>query len=64
LCNGWGVVQRRLAAKYGVTLIPKRVFVGVLTTGDATLDSVHLSQAGHQAMADRVWRLLEGVYGN
>jgi acyl-CoA thioesterase-1 len=62
LCNEWGVVQRRVAAKYGVVLIPKRVFVTVLTTGEATLDSIHLSQSGHEAMADAVWRLLESAY--
>jgi acyl-CoA thioesterase-1 len=58
LCNGWGLVQRRLAARYGVTLIARRVFVSVLTAGGATLDSVHLSAAGHEAMAERVWELL------
>jgi acyl-CoA thioesterase-1 len=62
LCNEWGLVQRRLAAKHGVVLIPKRVFVTVLTAGDATLDSIHLSQSGHQAMAEAVWQLLEGAY--
>jgi acyl-CoA thioesterase-1 len=62
LCNGWGVVQRRLAAKHGVLLIPKRVFVTVLTAGEATLDSIHLSQSGHEAMAEAVWQLLESVY--
>jgi len=62
LCNRWGMIQRRLAAKYGVALIPKRVFVAVLTEGDATLDSIHLSQGGHEAMAETVWRLLTRVY--
>jgi acyl-CoA thioesterase I len=62
LCNEWGIIQRRAAAKYGVKLIPKRVFVGVLTAAGATLDSVHLSQAGHERMADTVWRLVARVY--
>jgi acyl-CoA thioesterase-1 len=61
-CNEYGRVQRRLAAASGVALIPKRVFVGVLTQGDATLDSVHLSQRGHQEMAEVVWRLIQGAY--
>jgi acyl-CoA thioesterase I len=61
-CNEWGIIQRRLAAKHGVQLIPKRVFVGVLTTGGATLDSIHLTQAGHESMAETVWGLLAESY--
>jgi acyl-CoA thioesterase-1 len=58
LSNEYGRIQRRLAAEHGVVLIPKRVFVGVLTAGGATLDSVHLSRHGHELMASQVLRLL------
>jgi len=57
--NGWGQVQRRLANQHGVALIPKRRFASILLSGDLTLDSIHLSQAGHEQMA----RLVEEVLG-
>ncbi|MDX1947058.1 MAG: SGNH/GDSL hydrolase family protein [Pirellulaceae bacterium] len=62
LANEYGRIQRRLAAKHGVQLIPKRVLMGVLSGGGATLDSVHLSSAGHQQMADRVWEMIAPAY--
>jgi acyl-CoA thioesterase-1 len=62
LCNGYGRAQRRLATKYGAVLIPKRVFVAVLTGEGATLDSVHLSQQGHARMAEVVWTLIRPAY--
>jgi acyl-CoA thioesterase-1 len=64
LCNEWGLIQRRLAAKYAVVLIPKRIFIGLLSPDDMTVDGIHLSQHGHEAMADTVWRLLHQVYKN
>jgi acyl-CoA thioesterase-1 len=62
LCNEYGLAQRRLAAKHGVGLIPKRILVGVLTAGGATLDSIHLTQRGHEAMAEAVWALVRKAY--
>ena len=58
LCNDYGLIQRRLAAEYAVVMIPKRVLVGVLTTADATVDGIHLTQAGHQLMAEVVGNLV------
>lgn len=52
--NEFGRVQRRLSAQHGVLLIPKRLFVGVLTAEGATVDSVHLSPAGHVRMQELV----------
>jgi len=62
LCNEYGRIQRRLAARYGVRLIPKRTFISVLAGGGATLDTIHLSQAGHQQMADEVWKVIGPAY--
>ena len=62
LCNEYGRIQRRLAARYGVYLIPKRVFISVLADGGATLDTIHLSPAGHQKMAVAVWAVLAPAY--
>jgi len=55
----YGRVQRRLAEKYGVVLVPKHFFAGIFATKGATIDLVHLSPAGHQLMAEKVWDLLK-----
>jgi len=60
--NEFGRVQRRLASHYRVHLIPKRIFVSVLTTDGATVDSVHLSRYGHKLMAETVWSLIQPAY--
>jgi len=62
LCNEYGRIQRRLAARHGVRLIPKRVFISVLAGGGATLDSIHLSESGHQRMAGGVWAAIGPAY--
>jgi acyl-CoA thioesterase-1 len=62
--NEFGRAQRRLAAKYGVPLIPKRVFTTVLTTDGATLDGVHLTRAGHELMAETVWDIIRPAYAD
>lgn len=54
----YGRIQRQLAKEHCATLIPKRVMLSVLADGDATLDSIHLSQAGHQKMAAEVAQVL------
>jgi acyl-CoA thioesterase-1 len=63
LCNRCGEVQRRLAKRHGVLLIPKRVLLGVLTGQGATLDTIHLSGRGHQLMAQAVWEAIHPVFG-
>ncbi len=59
-CHAYGRIQRHLASKYRVQLKPKARFLSVIAGSDSTLDSIHLSQSGHQLMADCVW----GVIGN
>jgi len=56
--KSFGGTQRRLAAEFEVYLIPKRYFAQILLSEDATLDSIHLSDVGHQRMADLVWTLI------
>lgn len=60
--NEFGRTQRSLAAKYGVMLIPKRVFIAVLATNGATVDSIHLSSDGHRRMAETVWSIIRPAY--
>jgi acyl-CoA thioesterase-1 len=64
LHNEYGRAQRRLAAAYGVLLIPKRVLLAVLTADGATLDSIHLTPAGHERMAEAVGSLLRPESGD
>ena len=64
LYHSFGHTQRRAAAKYSVALIPKRVFLSVIADNGSTLDSIHLSQAGHQQMADVAWRILAPAYSD
>lgn len=63
-CHEYGRAQRSAAAKHGVVLIPKRVFLSVLAADGATLDSIHLSDRGHRMMAECVWRVIGGAYGD
>ena len=60
--HAWGRIQRQLAARYQVALVPRRVFLSVLAGGGATLDSIHLSQSGHEQMADTVWKLTHAAW--
>lgn len=62
LGNDYGIIQRRLAAKHKVPLIPKRILIGVLTGHEATTDSIHLSQSGHNHMAAVVWDVIRPGY--
>ena len=59
LFEGFGRVQRDLASRHGVALIPKRILLSVIEAADATVDSLHLTQQGHDRMAAVVWALLE-----
>ena len=48
----FGAEQRRLAAKHGVMLIPKRVLADIVLGDANVLDGLHLSPAGHIKMAE------------
>ncbi len=61
-CHEYGHVQRSIAARHNVILVPKRVLLSILAGGDSTVDTIHLTQAGHQVMADRVWSLIQAAY--
>lgn len=57
----YGRIQRRLASKYGVWLIPKHYLVQVIGGSNATLDGLHLSQDGARQMALLVTGCLSSV---
>ena len=54
----YGYAQRSLASRYKVTLIPKRYLLHVLVGEQKTLDSIHLTDAGHRQLAELMQRLL------
>jgi acyl-CoA thioesterase-1 len=58
LANGYGRAQRRLAARYRVTLVPKRELALILARPGATTDGLHLSDTGQSDFADVVWRVV------
>lgn len=58
LSTRYGAAQRRHARRYGVPLIPRRQFLGVLTASGTTVDGIHLSNAGQGRMASLVQNLL------
>jgi hypothetical protein len=36
--------------------------MGILGSGGATLDSIHLSEAGHARMAGTIWEILRPAF--
>jgi acyl-CoA thioesterase I len=54
----YGRIQRRLALKYGVSLIPKRYFTDVIAGREATSDGLHLTYLGADRMAAVVAQVL------
>jgi acyl-CoA thioesterase I len=57
----YGRVQRRLARRYGVWLIPKRCLTAVISGKDATSDGLHLTDVGTHRMASLVAQVLSPV---
>jgi len=57
----YGSIQRRLAAEYHIALIPKRFFIDIIGSADATSDGLHLSRSGAQHMAVFIAHLLNPI---
>ena len=57
----YGRIQRGLAAKYGVWLIPKRFLAEVIGGANATSDGLHVSGEGTRRMAGLVAQALSRV---
>jgi acyl-CoA thioesterase I len=56
--EAYGRAFRRTANETGTAVIPKRVLADVLATPGDTVDGLHLSAAGHEALARRVGNLI------
>ncbi len=48
----YGALQRRAASRYKVILVPRRVLARVLTAPGNTTDGLHLTQRGHDELAN------------
>jgi lysophospholipase L1-like esterase len=57
----YGRIQRRVAAKYRIWLIPKRYFTLVINGANATSDGLHLSELGTHRMAELVAKAFSRV---
>lgn len=55
----YGRVQRKLARKYNITLIPKSVLVSIFCTRNATSDGMHLTSKGHELMAQNIQQIIQ-----
>lgn len=60
--NEFGRIQRTMAHKHDVLLVPKLQLLSVLARKDATVDTIHLTQEGHHQMADCVWNVIRSAF--
>ena len=61
--DDFGRIQRSLAREHGAVLIPKTVMSSVLGIDGNTLDGIHLSAKGHEAIARAVGELMVPRHG-
>lgn len=54
----YGRAQRRIAGRFGVHVIPKRVVLRVVADPDLTDDGLHPTSAGHRVLAREIGRSL------
>jgi acyl-CoA thioesterase-1 len=64
LHNEFGRIQRELARKHSVKLVPKRILAAVLSESGVTIDSLHLSPQGHQRLAEDVWNIIGSAFAS
>lgn len=57
--TAYGRIQRQIADRRDIPLIPKSILSEVFQSPQATSDSIHLTPAGHQLLADKVVQLFE-----
>ena len=60
--SGFCAAQREICRRYGVYLIPRRIFSEVLAGDKKSVDGLHLSNYGHEHMADMVWGIIRDAF--
>lgn len=58
----FGRIQRAVAKRHQIVLIPKKYFADILREPANTLDGIHLSALGHERMSNMVWKLLGSAF--
>jgi len=56
--SGFARAQRELCRRYNVYLVPRRIFSGFITGDARSHDGLHLSNYGHEGMAEGVWEIV------
>lgn len=59
MASEFGAAQRRLALKYDIPLVPKRILAGAICGSNNTLDSLHLSEQGHRYLAQQISSMIQ-----
>jgi acyl-CoA thioesterase-1 len=54
--TGVARIQRRLARRHGVGLVPRRLFSAILGAPECTVDGLHPTNTGHRRMAELILR--------
>ena len=54
--------QREICKRHGVYLVPRRIFSEILTGDKKSVDGLHLSNYGHEHMADIVWDIIGNAF--
>ncbi len=57
--HNYGQIQRDLAAEFDIKLIPKWYLLDVITRDKCTIDSVHLTQEGHDRFATNITQIIQ-----
>ncbi len=58
LMSEYGLAQRRAGRRTGIAIVPRRILASLLADPPATVDGVHLSEQGHERLAEVVAELL------
>ncbi|MBI5866138.1 MAG: hypothetical protein HZB38_16840 [Planctomycetes bacterium] len=56
--------QRRVAARAGARLVPRRVLTSLLALPGTTSDGLHLTKSGQAALADQVWSMIHSAFSS
>lgn len=57
--NRIGMIQRRIAAEHRIYLIPRRILLAVIRHDANTVDGLHLSQLGQEALAEKIQEFID-----